>query len=211
MRHLFRSLCIACCLFFITNAVAQQKNATINQYNNKKQKEGMWYEYVAPLRGEPGYHYFGKYSDGKKIGNWQKLDIEGRMISNEHYRNDILNGPAQYYENGQLVATGNWRGLNPQYKFDTIPVLVLATGLEDTVIVPSEYGALEHGTWRYYSPVTGMLIREVEFQVGTVIKEQHFYTAPIVDSNQIKKIDAALPHNRKNIYKPPTGKGSQIK
>lgn len=171
----------------------------------------MWYEYVAPLRGEVGFHYFGKYAAGKRIGNWQKMDTKGRMISNEHFRNNILHGPSTYYENGQLVATGNWRGLNPQYPYDTIPVINIATGIEDTVIVPSEYGALEHGLWRYYSPVSGMLIKEVEYQVGTIIKQQEFYTLPIVDSAQIKKIDAHLPHNKKSFYKPPAGRGSQIK
>lgn len=209
MRILFLML-----LTYCSSVLAQaqpSKDANINQYNKQQQKDGVWYEYVAPLRGESGYHYFGKYAAGKRIGNWQKIDAEGRMISNEHFRNDILHGTAMYYENGNLVATGNWRGLNPQYPFDTIPVINIATGLEDTVIVPSEYGALEHGLWRYYSPVTGMLIKEVEYQVGTIIKQQEFYTLPIVDSAQIKKIDANLPHNKKSYYKPPAGRGSQIK
>src|SRR5690606_16139453 len=147
--------------------INQSSNATpINQFNNAKQKHGIWYEQFEALRGEPGYHYFGNYINGKKEGLWYKMDFNVNVLTIEMIQNHVRNSIAQYCENGKLICTGNWRGLNPKYEFDT--VLVVDTITEDHyyVAVPSEKGSVEHGIWRYYDARSGQLVKEIDYQVG---------------------------------------------
>ncbi len=205
-----------CCFIINTNIVIAQNNNTpnssdgLNKVDKDQKKTGTWYEKVEPLRGEPGHHYFGNYLNGKKEGLWYKMDFNGNIISIEMFKNDVRNGISQYFENGKLICTGNWRGLNPIHKYDTVLVIHPTTDEHYYVAVPSEKGSVEHGLWRYYDPKTGQLNKEIEFQVGYVISSNSFevYTKP--DSIEIKRIEKILPHNNKNHYKPPTGKGKKI-
>jgi antitoxin component YwqK of YwqJK toxin-antitoxin module len=190
--------------------IPQNTGNGLNQYNTAKQKNGTWYESVEPLRGEPGHHYFGNYINGRKEGLWYKMDFNGNILNIEMFRNNVRNGMSQYFENGKLISTGIWRGLNPKYAYDTVLVVDIVNGNDFYVAVPSEKGSVEHGTWRYYDPNSGQLMKEIEFQVGYIISTTSFEVKSTLDSTTIKNIENSLPHNKKIYYKPPAGKGKKL-
>ncbi len=190
------------------NTPREEHQDSLNKTDGQNRKQGMWFYSHEALRGEPAYMEFGSYQDGRKSGLWYKVDKFGQLMAIENFSNNVRNGTSQYYQNGRLVCTGNYRGLNPDNKFDSIYVTNPITYLDTLVIVPSEKGSLKHGTWRYYNPVTGQLEREEEYQVDDLISSKRFTIASTLDSNYIKKREAELPHNKfpkgiKPSHKPP--------
>ena len=94
----------------------------VNKKDNKGKPDGMWVLSAPPRMGEPGFTEFGLYDHGHKAGVWYKMDGAGQLTSSETFRNNVLDGEAKYYENGRLTCIGYYRGLNPQYPFDTFYV-----------------------------------------------------------------------------------------
>lgn len=185
-----------------------QHQDSLNKTDTQNRKQGMWFYSHEALRGEPAYMEFGNYQDGRKSGLWYKVDKFGQLMAIENFSNDVLNGTSHYYQNGRLVCTGNYRGLNPDNKYDSIYVTNPVTYLDTLVIVPSEKGSLKHGTWRYYNPMTGQLEREEEYQVDDLISSKRFTISSTLDSNYIKRREAEMPHNKfpkgtKPSHKPP--------
>jgi len=160
---------------------------TLNQKNNKGEKTGLWYIEQKARMGQDGYITFGQYVHGEKQGLWYKLDELGRLLSIENYTNGALNGSSQYYEKGNLICIGNYRGLNTKQKFDSVWVTNPETGYDSMVVVPTTNGTVRHGLWRYYSPVSGQLIAEERYQVGTLISRKEFKALPATDSIRYEK------------------------
>lgn len=218
---IMKNLTIIILLFVaITNCILPKK--TIAQHNEKQtlsglnnvdhnnKKQGTWYIKTEALRGEPETITFGNYVDNKKEGLWYMLDNNKSLIAIEQYRNDVLDGTSQYFNNGKLVCVGNWRGLNPNNKYDSFWVTDPIT-LKDTLIVAlSEQGTLKHGFWRYYDERSGQLIREEEYQLGRVIYRQTFKVQYVTDSIYIEEMKKKQAINQKKTSKPPPGKGRKI-
>ena len=142
------------------------KGDTINIVNAKGNKEGRWVNRVEELRGEPGYEEEGIYNkDGVKDGPWRLYTLEGDLFAIENYKNGGKDGLQQYYTYlGDLVREENWRGYDPEHPYDTIPVY--GTGSNEIVefkIVKAEQYSVKHGTWRYYQPGSGVMIKEEEW------------------------------------------------
>ncbi len=204
-------------LLFITNVAAQEQGRaqtsretthdSLNQKDKQNRKQGTWFFQVAPLRGEPGYTRFGNYRDDQKQGAWYTLDTEGRLMSIEHFRRDILDGQAQYYEKGKLVCDGQYRAFSAQQKIDSIWITDPIT-LYDTLVAITNYqGPLKHGVWRYYDATSGQLVKEEIYQVDDLVSEKTFQYTSVTDSMRIEQRKQALPHNKKGHYRPPAGKG----
>ncbi len=180
----------------------------LNKKDSKGKKQGMWLNKQEAAMGEPAYMEFGSYQDDRKTGMWYKIDFMGRIQSLENYSKGVLNGQSQYYNKGQLVCIGHYRGLNPDNKFDTFYVTIPETHLDSLVILPSERGTLKHGLWRYYDPSSGQLTLEEEYQVDELIRSKKYYISETKDSVYINKRKADLPHNKtpkglKPSHKPP--------
>lgn len=171
-----------------------------NQYDRSGLKHGFWYIQEAPSKGEEGQSIFGHFSHGKRNGLWYTHDNRGNIISIENYRNDVRDGEAKYFENGRIVCTGTYRGLNPLEKLDTFNVVFPQTGEERIMIVPTERGSVRHGSWRFYNEISGRLIREEYYQADELIYRQDFVLSA-ADSTQYAQWEKSLPH-RENTKAP---------
>jgi len=175
----------------------------INKTDDAGKKNGMWVMSEPERMGESAMMEFGNYDHGKKVGVWYKMDnSSGDLISIETYNRNTLDGEAKYFDMGHLICVGHYRGLNPDYPFDTIMVTNPVTGAETLRSVPSDRGSLKHGWWRYYDPKNGRLVKEEEYQVDDLIYKKEF-TMSKEDSAYYKQRDAMLPHNTGVIYHPP--------
>ncbi len=177
----------------------------LNKRNAKNQKQGMWF-FDKPVHfGDPGFYEFGSFQDDLKTGLWYKLTKDQQLIAIEHYKFNVLDGPAQYFENGKLASVGTYRGIFTPYAFDTFIVTDPISFADSTVIIPAERGYTKHGTWRYYDPASGHLIMEREYQVDIVLKEKRF-ELPLPKING-KVQQPKLPHEGGKDKGWNTGKG----
>lgn len=204
MRCLLTWLLLAC---FPVGAFAQQeaRAAALNQTDKRGHKQGMWYVQQPERMGEDAYIEFGNYNANRKTGLWYHINNVNEITAIEQYRNNVLDGEVKYFENGRLITTGHYRGLNPDQAFDTIFVEHPVTGAEKLTIIPTDRGTLRHGLWRYYDPATGRLVREEEYQVDELLSRQVF-TIANTDSAYYEQRNKRLPHNTGAKYQPPKSK-----
>jgi antitoxin component YwqK of YwqJK toxin-antitoxin module len=156
--------------------------------------------------GEPGVSEFGNYEHGSKYGLWYKIDHSGDLLSIENFRNNVLDGEVKYYDQGRLYCIGHYRGLNPRNKFDTIVVMHPVTQEEQYKVISTDQGALRHGTWQYFDPANGYLVKEEEYQVDELVFRKDYDVAGGADSLARKRHEAQMPHNKKKKALPPAGK-----
>jgi hypothetical protein len=156
-------------LFISSNSFGQWKDYiisvrgdTLNRVDMKGLKQGPWVIHVEALRGEPGYDEQGYFTDDKKDGLWVRFSLVGDKIAEENYRWGSLNGKARYYTRlGALVREENWRAVDPNKNMDTVDVLDLndPTKVIDRVVVKLTGQTYKHGTWTYYEPEWGGVVK----------------------------------------------------
>lgn len=184
----------------------EQSRPPVNKYDERGKRHGMWVSSQGERMGEEPYTEFGNYDHGSKLGPWYKLDEDGELLAMETYKNDVKDGEAKYFERGHLIATGQYRGLNPARERDTFMVEDPITGAQSLRSISTERGTMRHGKWRFYNASTGRLEKEEEYQVDEMIYHKDFPMSK-EDSVYYQKREAAMPHNQKtNYYKPPGGK-----
>jgi hypothetical protein len=197
------------CLSVFSFAQQEEKveKMPVNQTDSRGKKQGMWYYSVAARMGEPATIEFGSYINGKRMGLWYKVNKSTEdLISIETFKNGMLDGEVTYFEMGKRYCTGHYLALNPSQKYDTIVIVDPVTQEEGYKVLETESGAIRHGTWRYYNPDTGQMIKEEEYAANELVfKKEYKYS---VDSNYIKAYKKNLPHNQNVYYKPPPGKRS---
>lgn len=189
------------CMLIAVQGFSQEQS--INQTDAIGKRHGLWWMSRLPAMGEPGMTEMGHYEHGRKYGTWYKMDHAGDLIAIEVFRNGVLDGEAKYFEQGQLYCIGNYRGLNPEQRFDTIVVVDPDTHEESYKTISSEYGTVRHGFWRYYDPSTGHLTREEEYIADELIFRQDYAYTAKADSIRKKRHQEKLPHIRGNRYKGP--------
>lgn len=180
--------------------VQSASSEVLNQIDNRGERQGLWYIDQKEIRGQEGYISFGEFLNDKKQGLWYRMDHLGRLISIRTFSDGALNGTAQYYQNGNLVCIGNFRGLNPKYKIDSIWVVNPVTGYDTMVMIPSEKGTVKHGLWRYYNPVSGQLIAEEKYQVDVLLYRKEFKEQPVTDSLYYKQLPKHRPIDKSKVY-----------
>jgi len=200
---------ILCLLFFSsTNIWAQQRVPPIAQglenindvkefniTDKQKRKQGYWIINQDAKRNEPAITSIGKYIDNKKTGLWYNINKEGKPISILRYKKGVLDGTSQYFTDGKLSCEGQWRGLNPDNKMDSVEVYDPRTDETSIVMVPSERGSLMHGIWKYYNPENGMLVKEEEYQVSNLIRKKEIEPHSHLDAQTKQKQDDAFLKN----------------
>jgi hypothetical protein len=126
----------------------------------KGYKQGKWAVHIDPLRGEPGFEDEGSYTNDRKEGVWRRFNLMGDIMAIETYRWGNKNGRCQYFTIIGLEHEESWRALNPNKLYDTIDVVdVVNPNKYEQVVVKVETSSLKHGTWKYYNPSYGTLIR----------------------------------------------------
>lgn len=174
----------------------------INRLDRYGRKQGVWLNEYPERMGEDPYVEFGSYSGDEKVGTWYKMDQHGGVTAIEQFAHNVLNGEVKYFDQGMLAVTGYYRGLNPAYAFDTLVVADAETGEEKLVTVSTDRRTVKDGTWRYYDPATGRLIREEVYQVDELLSQRSFGLST-QDSLYYSRRNAILPHNlHHNNYTP---------
>lgn len=146
---------------------------TVNAIDKNDLKQGKWIIHVDELRGEPGYEEEGVFKNGKKEGIWRRYSLNGDLTGMENYRNGGKDGVQQYFTMmGDLVREESWRAFNPDAPYDTIPIY--GTGSNEILrykIVKAEQYSVKHGTWKFYDPSTGRLLKSETYSYGFLPKE----------------------------------------
>jgi hypothetical protein len=117
-----------------------------------------------------------------------------------------LDGEVKYYDRGHLYCVGNYRGLNASQAYDTIVVMDPVTQAESYKVISTENGTLRHGTWKYYNPGTGQLMREEEYQVDELVFKKDYHVSAGMDSVYRRKHEMKMPHRKGEQYAPPSAK-----
>jgi hypothetical protein len=196
--------------FFCANAFAQYKTYeltadrdTINAIDKKDLKQGKWVIHVGSLRGEPGYEDEGIFKNDKKEGVWKRYNLNGDLIAIENYRYGGKDGVQQYFTMmGDLGREESWRAYNPDAPYDTIPVYGQGNNEILTFkIVKAEQYSVKHGTWKFYDPNTGRLIKSETYDHGFLPTEPE--TKVVATDDKTKKVKPAevLQYEKKNSGK----------
>jgi len=141
---------------------------TLNRVDMNGKKQGPWVIHVDDLRGEQGYDEQGYFADDKRDGKWVKFSLMGDKLSEENYRWGSLDGKSRYYtKRGGLMREETWRAIEPGRSFDTVDVLdpLDPTKVVDQVIVKVEGQTMKHGTWTYYDPEWGTIIKTEDYWI----------------------------------------------
>lgn len=213
-RYIFTGLVLLCGSAVVSAqphaAMGNDEAMPVNQRDAKGRKQGLWYFSTPARMGEPGTVAFGNFIDGKRNGIWYKLEkFTEAPISIETYKDGMLHGEAQYFEEGKLYCVGSYRAFNPQQSFDTFVVVDPVSQLERYKAVENESGAMRQGYWRYYDVETGYLIREEEYNAGDLLYRKDFTTTAYNAST--KDIPQKYPHDKSKRYVPPVKKRSFTK
>lgn len=144
------------------------KGDTINCVDMKKQKQGRWVLKVEALRGEPGYEEEGEFVDNKKEGLWRRYNLTGDLLAVENYRWGFRDGKQMYFTPiGDLLREEGWRAVNPENPYDTIEVPDLNNPMVNvSKVIKQESSEIRHGTWNYYDPSTGRIVKTESFNYG---------------------------------------------
>ena len=139
---------------------------TLNRVDMNGKKQGPWVIHVEALRGEPGYDEQGHFTDDKKDGKWVRFSLMCDKLAEEFYRWGNLNGKSRYYtRTGGLLREESWRAIEPGRKFDTVDVVDVndPSKVVDRVVVKVEGQTMKHGTWTYYDPEWGTILKTEEY------------------------------------------------
>lgn len=139
---------------------------TLNRVDMSGKKQGPWVIHADELRGEPGYDEQGYFVDDKKDGKWVRFSLMGDKLAEEYYRWGSLDGKSKYYtRRGGLMRIETWRAIEPGRTYDTVDVVDVndPTKVLDRVVVKVEGLTMKHGTWTYYDPEWGTIIKTEEY------------------------------------------------
>lgn len=176
---------------------------TLNRIDMNDRKQGIWVNKYDKVRGEPGYEEEGFYIDDRKEGEWKLYNLMGDLVGIENYRWGLKNGVAQYFLlHGGLRLEQSWIALNPDKQYDTLQVEDLdKLDSYRTVIVKNEGAALKHGTWKYYDPQTGSLIRTENYEFGKALSNPDDVVVNPSDKKKVEKPQEVLDFEKKNSGK----------
>jgi hypothetical protein len=146
---------------------------TLNIIDKKGLKQGKWVNTVAALRGEPGYEEEGEYKNDKKEGEWRLYASSGDIVGVENYKWGGKDGLQQYYTYvGVLTREEQWRSINPDAPYDTIPMYGTDNNqITGYKIVRVEQYSVPDGIWKYYDDQTGAEIKEEKYERGRLVND----------------------------------------
>jgi len=169
------------------------KGDTLNRVDQNGLKQGRWVSHVDALRGEPGYEEEGVYKDDKKEGVWRRYSLEGDLIAIENYKWGYKNGQCEYFNLFGRVREESWKAIDPKNPYDTIDVPDLNSDAVYKRVIKVDAFTVKHGTWNYYDPQTGALVKSEEYVLDQLQDPSKKKTAlGKTDSTGLKKDSADL-------------------
>lgn len=141
---------------------------TINRLDQQKMKQGPWVLRFETLRGEPGCEEEGYFLNDKKDGAWRRYSLMGDLIARENYKGGFRDGKQQYFTSmGDLLRDESWKSVDPKNPYDTIivPDLDHPDRMIEKVI-KHEAAEVKNGTWTYYDPMMGTVVKTERFVFG---------------------------------------------
>lgn len=172
------------------------KGDTLNCTDINGIKRGLWVVHVDPLRGEPGYEEEGIFVNSRKEGTWRRFNLMGDLMAIENYRWGNKNGKCSYFSLMGLEHEESWKALNPAKAIDTIDVPdPKYPDRYEQVIVKNEGNSLKHGTWKYYNP-----------SYGTILKIENYVLDELQTGNQEISNKKVLPEGADSTEAKPTDK-----
>lgn len=201
MRVLFSII-----ILLLPASIRAQTEQIVNQYDQDGNPHGAWYVETPARMGESATVTTGSYEHGKKLGLWYIADSRGDLMAQETYKNDLLDGDVRYYESGKLICAGRYRSNSSKRHSDTIVVVNPVTMEEQYKVITHAQGTLRHGTWRYYDPSSGQLLREEEYQMDELIFKKDYAPANRLEEIERRLKARRLPHTLNKRYQPPNDK-----
>lgn len=172
------------------------KGDTLNCTDINGIKRGQWVVHVDALRGEPGYEEEGSLVNSRKEGTWRRFNLMGDLMAIENYRWGNKNGKCSYFSLMGLEHEESWKALNPAKAIDTIDVPdPKYPDRYEQVIVKNEGNSLKHGTWKYYNP-----------SYGTILKIENYVLDELQTGNQEISNKKVLPEGADSTEAKPTDK-----
>jgi hypothetical protein len=155
------------------------KGDTLNCVDQQDRKQGRWVNHYDEVRGEPGYEEEGVYKNNRKEGAWRLYSLQGDLLGIENYKWGNKDGVCQYFlTSGTLIREESWRALNPDKQYDTLQIEDIDhLDKYKTVIVKNEGVAIKDGTWNFYDPTTGTVLRTEVYTVGKLQNSKTAQTA----------------------------------
>lgn len=199
MKFLSMRAILTFALFFSITAQAQWKSYiisvrgdTLNRVDLAGKKQGPWVIHLEELRGEPGYDEQGYYVDDQKDGLWVRFSLMGDKLAEENYRWGVLDGRSKYYTRlGGLLREESWRAVDPNKTMDTVNVYDLKdpTKVIDRVVVKLTNTTYKHGTWNYYDPQEGIIVKSEKYFLDKIQTDADIKKAEVDDD--LKPLDVA--------------------
>ncbi len=177
---------------------------TINGTDKNNLRQGKWVHHVDELRGEPGFEEEGEYKNNRKEGPWRLFSLQGDLTGIEIYKWGNKDGVSQYFSpSGALIREEGWKAMNPDKQYDTLEIEDIDhLNQYKTVIVKNEGVAIKHGTWKFYDPVSGMIIKTETYSLGKLEGGKADKTVALVDSTKASaKPKEVLDYEKKNAGK----------
>lgn len=200
-------LCILSAFFSAAQPISYMisvKGDTINIIDKNNLKQGQWVVHVEPLRGEPGFEAEGIYVDNKKEGPWRTYTLQGDFIALENFKYGDKDGKCQYFTKyGDLLREENWRAYNPNSPYDTIPIYGPGNNeIIDYKIVKALPYSVKHGTWTFYNPMNGLIVKKEEYDRGQLLEKPVLITT-VDEEKPMEKIKPkeVLEYEKKNNNK----------
>ncbi len=145
---------------------------TLNCVDVNGKKQGRWVIQMPALRGEPGYEEQGAFVNDKKEGKWQQFTLDGDLLAIENYRWGNKNGRCMYFTRfGQPLREESWKAVNPDNPYDTVDVFDLndPNKIIDRVVVKLDGHTLRHGTWKFFDPDYGTVIKTEQYKLDKLV------------------------------------------
>lgn len=189
---------------------------TLNRVDMSGKKQGPWVIHQDALRGEPGFDEQGYFVDDKKVDIWVRFSLMGDKIAVENFRWGSLDGKSQYFNNtGALIREEYWRAIEPGKSFDTVAVVDIndPSKVIGETIVKVEGSTMRHGTWTYYDPEWGTVVKTENWfmnkiRTGEGVPGEDDDIKPIDvsgkkagDKKETAKPQAILDYEKKNSWK----------
>lgn len=145
----------------VQHLYAQIEGEPLNQVDGKGLKYGFWIEQMPGVRGEKSFSWEGRYRDGKKNGVWKKYTNSGDLKCSETFKNDMLDGPAKYYNHdGKVVTEGSYLAITQASTTDSVRMVDPQTGVVSWQPVPVQVESVKNGLWTVYDDEGKNPIRE---------------------------------------------------
>lgn len=182
------------------------KGDTLNIVDKNGKKQGRWVNKYEQIRGEPGFEEQGIYVNDKKEGQWQIFSLMGDLQAIENYRWGNKNGRSMYFTRfGQPLRQETWKAVNPDNPYDTVDVydLIDPTKVIERVVVKLDGHTLKHGTWKYYDPEYGSILKTEQYHLDKL-------RTPMDDLAPIDISDNATAKSDTVVVKKPASKPQAI-